>query len=346
MHHLASLTKATLCLLSLFILTACDVHEFPDPPEKRDLHINLHYNTDMPQWEYPLTNTRTIVPARTVQTTGEMKYVIRIYPQNVRSVRSADYEEFTFTRDISQGYDAEFDIQVPAGEYTMMVWSDMVEKPGDKYFYNSSDFSRISLQGEHVGNNDYRDAFRGYYDFSIASNINESNAQSITVQMERPLAKFEFVTDDVSEFIEKEIETAISRGEMLPPLEQTKALDFEKYTVMVYYNGFMPNTFDMFTDKPSDSTTGVVFQGRISQLNEDEATLGFDYVFVNGVESAVTVQIGIYNERGERISMTSPINVPLKRSKHTIVKGKFLMQTSSSGVSINPSFSGEHNVYI
>ena len=118
----------------------------------------------------------------------------------------------------------------------------------------------------------------------------------------------------------------------------------EDYKVVFYYVGFMPDAYSMNTDKPVDSSTGVMFESTLRKLSESEATMGFDYVFVNGKKSAVTVQIGIYDNEGTQLSLTEPIEVPLKRSHHTIMTGMFLMSEASGGVTINPDFDGDHNL--
>jgi hypothetical protein len=125
---------------------------------------------------------------------------------------------------------------------------------------------------------------------------------------------------------------------------QTKTVNIEDYKMVFYYVGFMPNTYSMYTDKPVDSSTGVMFESTLKKLSESEASIGFDYVFVNGKESAVTVQIGIYDNEGTQLSLTEPIEVPLKRSQHTVMTGMFLMSEASGGVTINPDFDGEHNL--
>lgn len=341
-----SLSLLLVLFATLSLLTGCDVHEFPDVPENVTLRLKLHYDTDMPQWEYPITEARSVVPSKSVQTEGGMRYIIRLYSRT-RSSRSVATHEFVFTRNVADGYNAEFLLEVPSGDYTIMVWSDFTEKvDGDYRFYDAADFSQIMLQGEHEGNNDYRDAFRGSIDVSLAADISEKLPETVNIDMVRPLAKYEFVTTDVQAFIDKEVRAAMSRGESLPEEAPSRGIDLEKYRVMIYYVGFMPDTFNMFTDKPSDSSTGVSFPGRISMLDNGEASLGFDYVFVNGVESAVTVQVGIYDEDGNRLSMSNPVNVPLLRSKHTLLKGKFLMYNASGGVNIDVSYSGDHNIIL
>ena len=121
-------------------------------------------------------------------------------------------------------------------------------------------------------------------------------------------------------------------------------MNHEDYRIVFHYVGFMPNTYSIFTDKPVDSSTGVMFSSALKVLNNREASLGFDYVFVNGKESAVTIRIGIYDKEGTQLSLTQPIEVPLKRNHHTILRGKFLMSEASGGVIINPDFDGDYNL--
>ena len=124
----------------------------------------------------------------------------------------------------------------------------------------------------------------------------------------------------------------------------TKVVDLNDYKVVFHYVGFMPDAYSIYTDEPVDSSTGVIFESGLKTLTESEATLGFDYVFSYSSESVVSVQIGIYDNEGTQISLTAPINIPLKRSHHTIMTGSFLMSQTSGGVSINPEYDGDHNL--
>lgn len=213
--------------------------------------------------------------------------------------------------------------------------------------------STIHLQKDgHEGNNDYRDAFRGIRDIRITTGIMDKEPESVEIDMERPMAKFEFVTTDLEEFIDKEVKAAMAgitptpEAEPVPEDGPSKVIDMNDYKVAFYYVGYMPNTFNMFTDKPSDSVMGVNFDGRISRLGNGEASMGFDYVFVNGKEASVTVRVGIYDKNGKELSMSKPVNVPLLRNKHTVIKGRFMMQEASGGVGIDPSFSGDYNIML
>jgi hypothetical protein len=134
---------------------------------------------------------------------------------------------------------------------------------------------------------------------------------------------------------------AATRGEIPPTRVNT-----DDYKVVFYYAGYMPNAYNMNSDRPVDSTMGVLFDSKLDILSEKEASMGFDYVFVGNEKTAVTMQIGFYDKEGRQVAMTSPLNIPLLRSHHTILKGSFLTQKASGGIIIDSEFDGNHNITI
>lgn len=332
---------------ALSLLSGCDVHEFPELPEKVALHLRLSYETNMTVWKHLYEDSKVIehglgIAYDNALSHGKIHYVIRAYPLT-GSQRSAQdgVQEFVFTKDIAKGYDHGVTLDLTPGDYDIMVWSDLVENDGGNPFYEASDFAEITLQGDHKGNNDYRDAFRGTGGISLAADITEHVPDTLDIVMQRPLAKFGFITDDVEKFIEKEAVRSLSKS---VAEDVASRVNIDEYKVVFYYVGFMPCAYSMFTDKPVDSFTGVFFESTLKKLTESEAMLGFDYVFVNGKESAVTVRIALYDDEGEQISLTEAIEVPLKRSRHTVLRGSLLMSKASGGVNINPDYDGDHNL--
>ena len=341
-------------LLAPMMFVACDVHELPEAPEYNKCHLRLKYETDITEWlhKYDGVSVKEEGIGDTYDNhmvNGKIRYIVRAYPITTRRNRSVmDYghtQEFVFTRDISGSYDHEMTLDLLPGEYNIMVWSDLVGRTGSTPFYDAANFAEIFLQGEHSGNNDYRDAFRGTNTISIVSDIVSRPPDTLDITMQRPLAKFELITNDLEDFIAKEIEyleqEAATRGEEAPTRVET-----DNYKVIFFYSGFMPDTYNMNTDKPVDSSTGVFFESKMDILNEQEASLGFDYVFVNGKNSAVTVQIGVYDNNERQLALSNPIDIPLRRSSHTILKGSFLMQHASGGITIDSNFDGNHNIII
>ena len=339
-----------LCIPIIY-LTSCNVHEWPDIPELVKFNLRLNHETNMIEW-YHMYDGISVLEESLNETYdnhldyGNIRYIIRAYPILEKQRVAQEYiKEFVFTKDIVDGYDHEVTLELPDGSYRIMVWAELQQYRSDEYFYNTENFSEIVLQGDYKGNTDYRDAFRGCGEIKLVADIVEQAPETLNITMQRPLAKYEFITTDLKEFVDKEIEylakVAATRGEVPPTRINT-----DEYNVILYFSGYMPCAYNMSSDKPIDSKMGVLFNSKLEILNENEASLGFDYVFVNDKRAAVTVQLGLYDKEDRQIALTEPINVPLKRSHHTIIKGSFLMQEASGGITINPNFDGNHNIVI
>lgn len=347
-------SSAALAACALLCITSCAVHEWPEP-SPADVIVNLDFDTQLPQ--YKVLNeegTRASHDGRDY----DIRYTIAAY----RLLQDGSYAEEpfllkVFSRDEIEELDATFRFSIDEGSYRFYVWTDFVlAGTQSDYFYNTTNFRRISLQGAHEGNNDFRDAFSGSADLKVIRRGSKETPSTVTVQMRRPLAKFEFITTDLQEFITKTIEAMIRKEEAEAAAKagetksegdtKTPVVDLEKYTVVFFYSGYMPNAYNMMEGKPCDSATGVKFSSAISAIDNHDARLGFDYVFVNGEESSVMVTVALYDEEGTQLSVSRQIEVPIKRSMLTTVRGSFLMQNTGGGVAIDPGFEDEFNIYI
>lgn len=337
----------------LFLISGCDVHEWPEELELTETtyHIRLEFDTRMGEKNY-FYDSRSASRAADY----EMRYIIKAFPYSesrnqdgTRSLSRASMWEHSFTREVALNeYDCEVDLQLPVGEYALMVWADFVLKgnPTD-HFYAPGDFTEIVLHGQHQANTDFRDAFRGVQEVDVVEYAADTTPSDIVITMERPLAKFTVVTTDLREFFEREEETARKRAEARgETYDESRGINLSDYNVVFYYSGFMPCAYSMFTDKPIDSKTGVQFYSKLEQISEDEARMGFDFVMVNGTDASVMVTMGLLDADGNPVSMSDEINIPLKRSVNTIVRGKFLMQEASGGIGIDPDFEGDYNIEI
>ena len=347
-------SSIALAACALLCITSCAVHEWPEP-SPADVIVNLDFDTQLPQ--YKVLNeegTRASHDGRDY----DIRYTIAAY----RLLQDGSYAEEpfllkVFSKDEIEELSASFRFSIDEGSYRFYVWTDFVlAGTQSDYFYNTTNFRRISLQGTHEGNNDFRDAFSGSADLKVIRLGSKETPSTVTVQMRRPLAKFEFITTDLQEFITKTIEAMIRKEEAEAAAKagetksdgdtKTPVVDLEKYTVVFFYSGYMPNAYNMMEGKPCDSATGVKFSSAISAIDNHDARLGFDYVFVNGEESSVMVTVALYDEEGTQLSISRQIEVPIKRSMLTTVRGSFLMQNTGGGVAIDPGFEDEFNIYI
>ncbi|MDE6276748.1 MAG: hypothetical protein K2M06_01420 [Muribaculaceae bacterium] len=351
--------------LPALVFVACDVHEFPvDEPEKVDCKYLLHlrFDTDLPIFKEVFYENGSLSEARSRSGRSpeyDIRYIINLYP----AVRTGEYSrsaEHSFVRTVprAHGLDADFELPVPPGDYRIYVWADYVgHDEAVDLFYDTSDFSEIIIanRNDYVGDDDFRDAFCGSLDAKVDYGPEYSlsrNREIIvegTVRMERPLAKYRFISTDLAEFIKQQFDSrrsAFSAAQAPGAEDASRALDLSEYSVRVIYSQYLPCSFNMFTNRPADSWTGVSYKSALLQISDDEAEVCFDYVFINGGESTVSVALEIYYSDGELVASTAPFNVPLKRSKLTEVRGTFLTTNSGGALGINPEFEGEYNIFV
>ena len=357
-----------LCVMLLLTFAGCDVHEFPEERiDKIPFQLHLDFNTEMPLYEEIDYTRNGDTETMGVAVRHDVRYIINAYrTDNARGENRVADATFVFTKsDISDlNYTANLLLQ--EGTYDFKVWADYVDanKDTDKY-YDTRDFSEIILANkeEHSGSNDYRDAFRGYVTATVTNpayytgSIVASIDNQATAEMMRPMGKFKFISTDVEIFLSRVAKKMQEQG-LLPNISAAvgtrpyyeqllQSINIGDFYVVFRYNAFMPCSFNMFTDKPADSWTGMSFVSPMHIEGDYEMNLGYDYVFVNGSETTMSISLEVYNKNGELMSSSNPVNVPIARSKLTVVRGEFLTSKASGGVSINPGYEGpDYNIEI
>ncbi len=335
-------------ILAAWAVTGCDVHEFPEDLAPKEVPLTLHLNFDLEMPPYKEIIYETSTRAENPSDLYDMRYIINIYRSTGGDfTRVPDTTIVVSKPDVSSlNYDVPLSL-VP-GKYQFLVWADYAAEGSleDRY-YNTSDFTAITLQGKHVGNDDYRDAFRG-----LQQEIIDLETTDVTVNMSRPMGKYRFVATDFDRFMSRAEASARAEWEQSRAADpegtsdEPPAVDLDDYKVIMAYPGFMPNIFNMYTNRPADAITGITYEGRIFRLSDTEAELAFDYVFVNGEEAPVSVAVYIYDKNDKLLGASGSVTVPLMRSMLTTVKGEFLTSQASGGVGVSPEFDGEFNIII
>ena len=357
-----------LLIISGLFLCGCAVHQWPEPKWTFPNTIHLQFESDFWLWEhYYDPNTAQVVeiypdsgvdaqhPGTSGKYTcindfGTMRYVVRAFRPNDRY---NSQHELVFMRDISsaQNYDCDFALNIPEGDYEVAVWADLVEDVNDVPHYDASDFYSIELLSENYkANSDLRDAYRGLEQVEIQQLWTRDESmkapEPTQIIMRRPMAKFEFVTTDLSEFLDREtVRRRLS----------TRARA-DEYVVLVSYSSYLPNKYNLFDDRTGDAARGVSFESQMTLTGESEASMGFDYVIINAqnIISAqepsdqvhgVEAQIYVFDMAGSLVAQSQKIMVPLRRNHHTILRGAFLSQMAQGGVEIDPSYDGDHNLF-
>lgn len=328
------------------LLSGCIVHEFPTPPDTVKVCLRLNFQTALPIREQNLSQKATDDTGLNKLQEGTIRYIIRAFPQSGYGRALQDYtQEFVFSRPVTDGYNSTFTLSLSPGEYDLMIWSDLMESGTEVPHYATDDFTSICLQEGHSANNDYVDAFRGNAHYAATASIEERLPDTLEVEMTRPLAKYEFVTTDIEQFIDKEFRLTLASSDNLTEGAETW-VKLDNYRIVFYYIGFLPTHFNLFADRPVNSIQGKQFSSKFIRISETEASLGFDYILVGSDPSFVTVQIGVYDKAGQQLSLTEPIEVPLWRSQHTLLKGTFLMQETAGGIVLQPDYDGNYNLII
>lgn len=367
-------------LLSL-ALADCDVHEFPDieepaPPVPEEPVLELQITLDAPDWP-ELTTVEWAADGRGSRSpqprTGSradahmMRFSVNIYDdytdsrlpsRNLKSAHTWCTDVPAQLADVAE----RITLDLQPGEYIAVAWIDYVDaaNPDADLYYDTSDMASISILGDdHPGNSHYREAFRGATRFIVDADGHAVDTESrapvevIPLVAERPMARYEFVTTDLDEFIKNNVapmlEAAAGDAAGAPNGAPSASAgpNLDDYTVHIRYASYMPSTYNCHTNRPVDARTGVSYYGRIVRKTDKEATLGFDHVFVNGTETTVQVALDVYSAAtGSLLASTDMMTVPLKRNHHTYIKGKFLTTKASGGAGINPDFDGQFNIFI
>lgn len=341
-------------LTFLFVLSGC-VHQWPEPAEA-GLVLNLEFETELPQG--PVLDMET--KASTSPESYDVRYVVEAYEYKSDGTYADDapYARFVETKDDVTSPDHTLNLDIMEGKYLIRVWADYVDAGSEAHkFYNTDNFRYVKLFGRdegvaHEGNNDFRDAFIGSAEVEVIRFGGHHPPVSETILMKRPLSKVVFITNDLSDWKTKVIisryESALqgTRSEEDGEVDVSHVVDLNDYTVKVHYPQYMPNAFNIASDRTTWSDANVTFSTSLIQLSEDEASMGFDYVFANSEDANVVMAVSLHDKNGVQLSRSRDITVPLERGKVTTVKGSFLLEESDGGVSINPDFDGEFNIIL
>lgn len=345
--------------LSVLLMTSCDVHQFPEmdepdplPPiveeETVKVPLNLIFSPDFYVWEYSydpkigkiqeLYPESMIYPdypgttSRYDNTLGSGVIDVHLKAYIASSGRLVKEQDFSF--ELSEtGYNTTCVLELPVDKkYNIGVWGHFREHSEAPAYYDPSDFNKVEIiSSSYKGNTDYRDGFSGMVD--IDTSVAPTSAMKI--DMTRPMGKFEFVTIDLSEFLDRET----SRRSL-----STRATP-EEYNVVVSYPYYYPSSYSLLDDRNENSRAGVSFKTKMTVTGDSEASLGFDYVMLSGLPGdAVQTRVDIYDPANTHVAGSIILTVPMKRDVHTVLRGAFLSEQNEGGVGIDPDFEGDFNI--
>lgn len=227
-----------------------------------------------------------------------------------------------------------FDLSLAEGDYNILLWTDYVPEAAKSHrtdhYYTTTDLTYIQFSETlpYTANSDSRDAYALSFEAQVSGG-KQFTEKAIT--LERPLAKYQLLATDIKKY------RIFERINDYPPMEEL--------TVTVSYDGFFPNRFDVSTNMPTDAVMGIAYKGIVQPTAESPdsiATIGSDYVFVNGSESEVQVTITITDNKGKTIARVPNVKIPYRRDRLTTLKGEFLTAgITTAGIVIDPDWEGE-----
>lgn len=350
--------------ISLF--TACAVHQWPEPndepgpdgpvlpevPETDEYTVNLNlvFEPTFYLWEHkydPILGTveeqypeADYYPGHTGTTSsydntrfqGTMLVDFKVFSQDANMACVAEQSYSLPLGD--SGYDHTVQLTLPdkTGKYVIAAWSQLKELEQQPPYYNTADFQNISLISEHFeANTEYRDAF------SDTIHVNMDRKEALyAMTMTRPLGKYELVTTDLSEFLDKETERR-----MLPSRASA-----DDYTVKITHVYYYPSAYSVMQDELRNVFSSWSFTTGIVVTGDSEASIGSDYFLESADGGGAQIMVEVYDSNNEKVASTPVFTAPVVRDRHTLLRGAFLSMEGHGGVGIDPDYEGDHNLTI
>lgn len=210
-----------------------------------------------------------------------------------------------------------------AGHYKVIAWAVCTENiDGTGCLFSLTDLSSIEYQNDYTGCTDKKECYSTQFDMDLSSNEWFATTE-FSEEMLCPMGSVEIITTDLQEFIKQ---------------VGIPAQSLDEYHLKWNYGLYFPIGYNAFTALPNKAETQVSFKSTIIPRSETEASLGFDYIFVNGQESQVSVTLVLYDKNNKIKNIYSDIKIQLERGKTTVIRGDFLTNRKDSGIEIDPDF--------
>ncbi|MBQ4279441.1 MAG: hypothetical protein IJC16_05770 [Rikenellaceae bacterium] len=338
----------TVCLLVLTV-TGCDrsVLEVPEgggvDPTLVRMNLSLEVDPSIELYAFPPSK------AAGVDETHHVRWIVEVFRDEIGG-EPVERRILCCDKAADGKHTIETSIPLHAASYRVVAWADYVDKGSteDKY-YTVSSLSSICIPEpeDYMGDERHKDAYVGRKAFDLTGYLDRWNETAeCAMTLERPMAQIEFITTDVDKFLDNlSKRNAKAYGAVAYNLLGS-APDLSSIQVTVDYAGYFPSSFNAYTDKANDACLGMSFGCCMTPLTEKEAHLAGDHIFVNGSESAVTVNLTLRDGEGNLLNRVEGIDVPIVRGKLTVIRDGFLTRSYAPGIGIDPGFDGEIDIVI
>ncbi len=294
-----------------------------DETEATSVSLNVNLNFSVPMSE---RETLSRVPT---ESGLKQRFIVEAYRNRQVAARKVELTDIQTQADAS----ISVNLDLPAKDYRIVVWSDFVEASGNDYYYQTQSLIPVLPAGEsYIGNVEYKDAYSASEEVNLtAYNGSESPSASVSMALTRPLARYSLTATDVAAFLRR-----VASGKVTG----------NTFTARVTYTSYFSVGYNAYDDVPKQSLKNVAYTTTF-QTPESDATeldLAFDYVFVNSDEtSQIPLKVEILDEQSNVVAVTST-RVTCERGKQTTMRGRFLTTDANGGVNIDPDFDGQINI--
>lgn len=337
-----------LMMLSLLALASCDrtIHEYPGTVNI-ELIVNCSVDTTHPEHFVTVecdaeTGTSYVVRTQSADLKGTrfnepvcLRYVIDLYKVEASHSKFVS-REIRFSSLTDAKYEATASFQVDAAKYKVLVWCDYVQDDvREAWYYQTDDLTNILYSNIEVVDNNDKDAFTNMIEVNLTDYYYLEGDFVVTydTELSRPKGRYKCITTDMNDF---------THG----------GGDPENITAIITYTQYVSAGYNVEEQKPNYFEPTRTFMTK-SKLDKDgNLELFYDYVFVNGKQTNVKLNMFFYNGDitvgengeviGEEISHWTGIVVPLKRNMETIIEGRMLTTSfGTGGIGIDPGFEDE-----
>lgn len=329
--------KTTVALAAL-LSVAC-VHEYPDDagtdPTAIQTQITLKTQT---------TFTHSSILAREREDYGHMYFVVELHDEEFGDTPLLR-REVGVPRTADGSATITLNETLHAGNYKCIAYAAPAqEADGSGRIFSLRDLEAISHEGEYPGSTDAKECYEIRFDLSLSADRWFDSYES-THLLESPMGSIEVISADAEEFIKLEIARLESQRQQQGGKSRAD-WQWSDYYVVWSFNMYHPVGYNAYTGLPNKAEQEISFRSEITPQNEQEASLGFDYVFVNGAQSQVNLTLRIYDKDDTLLNVYSGIEVPIERGKTTIVRGEYLTNRKESGIGIDPEFDGDITIVL
>ena len=230
--------------------------------------------------------------------------------------------DVTAGTDISNPAKTTFTVALVKGQnYDLLFWADKGDDQGADVYYNTSDLHNVVL-GAYTGNDDRRDAFS-----QCVTLINVTSDPSTSVQLERPFAQLNIITQDIDDI------EANSGTVKVVPDEISVAFD-------------APTVFNVKTQEASASaafTSNVAPYYSTVGSQTEHYTLSMDYILASKNQQDVK-DVELTAKKNSTVLNTQTFsNIPLQRNYRTNILGNLLTTTGVFTVETAPVWASPEN---